>query len=121
MVRRASLEERLPEGQRALLTYVRWFHLPEPISELVFDGVRDWRFDAAYPEQRVAVEVDGGVFNGGRHVRGKGYEDDCEKLNAAAAQGWLVLRVTPGMLERDPAQIIDWLRRCLRSRGLSSA
>jgi hypothetical protein len=35
----------------------------------------------------------------GRHVRGRGYERDCEKYNAAALAGWIVLRVTTDMIQ----------------------
>lgn len=59
---------------------------------------RDWRFDFAWPAQRIAVEVEGGTWQGGRHTRGRGYEDDCEKYNRAAELGWRVFRFTEGML-----------------------
>ena len=87
------------------------------MNEYAFVPGRRWRFDAAWPAQRVAVEVDGGIWRMGRHVRGAGYERDCEKLNTAAAQGWLVLRVTPQMIERNPEQIIVWLRAALDRCG----
>ena len=38
------------------------------------------------------MEIDGGTWSGGRHVRGDGYRRDCEKLNAATLAGWRVLR-----------------------------
>jgi hypothetical protein len=55
---------------------------------------RDWRFDFAWPELKVAVECDGGTRSGGRHVRPLGFEGDMDKLNAAALAGWTVVRVT---------------------------
>jgi very-short-patch-repair endonuclease len=60
--------------------------------EYRFHPVRRWRFDMAFPEPKVAVEIEGGVWTGGRHVRGKGFRKDCEKYNTAAAMGWRVLR-----------------------------
>ena len=107
-------EANLPAGQRALLTWIRRAGLPEPVSEYAFDKVRGWLFDAAYVDQYLAIEIDGGVYSGGRHVRPKGYEGDCEKINEAQAQGWRVLRITPQMLERDPERCLDWIARCLR-------
>lgn len=59
---------------------------------------REWRFDFAIPERHVAIEVEGGAFIGGRHVRTDGYLRDMEKYNEAAAAGWLVLRVLPSEL-----------------------
>jgi very-short-patch-repair endonuclease len=70
--------------------------LPEPEVEFKFDAKRGWRFDFAWPDAKVAVEVEGGtqLQGGGRHNRAQGYEKDCEKYNAAAIAGWLVLRFT---------------------------
>jgi len=58
----------------------------------MFDRGRLWRFDFAWPDRMIAVEVDGGTWTGGRHVRPAGYQKDAEKLNAAALKGWTVLR-----------------------------
>jgi hypothetical protein len=70
-----------------------------------------WRFDYAWPPRRQALEIEGGTWTGGRHVRGRGYEGDCEKYNAAALAGWTVLRETTAMI-RD-GRALDWLRRAL--------
>ena len=72
--------------------------LPEPECEFRFHPKRKWRFDLAWPEIMVAVEIEGGTWTGGRHVRGKGFERDCEKYNAAAILGWTLLRFTPAMI-----------------------
>lgn len=73
--------------------------LPEPVREAVFAPPRRWRFDFAWPERLIALEVDGGTRSGGRHVRGDGYEQDVLKLDEAAILGWLVLRVTGAMVQ----------------------
>ncbi len=72
--------------------------LPDPVREHRVNELRRWRFDFAWPERRLAVEVDGGVYSRGRHTRGGGYERDCEKLNAAVLDGWRVLRFTAGQI-----------------------
>ena len=72
--------------------------LPAPATEYRFDAVRKWRFDFAWPADFVAVEVQGGIYTGGRHVRGDGAERDMEKINAAQLQGWIVLLATPRRL-----------------------
>ena len=64
------------------------------VKEYRFHDTRKWRFDYAFPDQRVAVEVDGAVWSQGRHNRPVGYIADMEKLNTAASMGWLVLRIT---------------------------
>ncbi len=66
-------------------------------------GLQDWRFDFAFPEYLVAVEIDGGTFSGGRHTRGTGYEDDCRKGNAAVLYGWRVLHFTGAMIKSGEA------------------
>jgi very-short-patch-repair endonuclease len=73
--------------------------LPTPEREFRFHETRRWRFDFAWPDRKLAVEVDGGVWTRGRHTRGAGFERDCEKLNEAVLLGWRVLRVTPGMVK----------------------
>lgn len=66
----------------------------EIVKEHRFHPVRMWRFDYAIPALKIAVEVDGAVWTGGRHNRAAGYIADMEKLNTAASMGWLVLRFT---------------------------
>jgi hypothetical protein len=73
--------------------------LPAPVREHRFAPPRRWRFDYCWPSLRLALEIEGGTWTGGRHVRGRGYERDCEKYNRAALLGWAVLRVTAAMLK----------------------
>ncbi len=87
---------------------------PTPEKEYRFYARRKWRFDRAWPGKMVAVEIEGGVYSGGRHTRGKGFEDDCEKYNMAASLGWCVIRITAGMMDRQPQQIVDMVNFCLR-------
>ena len=72
--------------------------LPRPEREHKFEAKRRWRFDYAWPQQMVALEVEGGVWTGGRHTRGAGFVKDMEKYNRAAVLGWRLLRVTPDKL-----------------------
>ena len=69
--------------------------MPEPVAEFRFHPVRRWRFDYAWPDAKVALEVEGGIWTGGRHTRGAGFVADLEKYNTATALGWRVLRTTP--------------------------
>ena len=81
-------------GEETLAMQIRTVGLPAPDREFRFAPPRKWRFDFAWPTYKLAVEVEGGVGNGGRHTRLAGFEDDCEKYNAAALDGWAVLRFT---------------------------
>ncbi|MGH7171885.1 MAG: hypothetical protein ACRELF_06940 [Gemmataceae bacterium] len=89
--------------------------LPPPCREFRFAPPRRWRFDYAWPDRRLALEIEGGTYSGGRHVRGKGYEADCEKYNAAALAGWTVLRVTTAMI-RD-GRVLVLLQQTLSTDG----
>lgn len=59
---------------------------------------RKWMFDFAIPSAMLAVEVEGATWVNGGHNRGKGYEDNCRKYNAAVKMGWKVLRFTTDMV-----------------------
>ena len=72
--------------------------LPMPVTEHRFHPSRKWRFDYAWPDAKVALEVEGGVWTGGRHTSSAGFLKDIEKYNAAARLGWRVLRCTPKTL-----------------------
>lgn len=80
-------------------------------AEYQFDADRNWRFDRAWPPQRIACEVDGGnhmarinprtgqAFAVGRHTQ----SDDYRKRNAAVAAGWRVFAFTPEMIRSGEA------------------
>jgi hypothetical protein len=86
---------------------------PAPVSEWQFAlPARAWAFDYAWPEVRLALEVQGGIFSFGRHTTGEGFGRDMEKWNAAVALGWFVLFCIPGeknKVARTPKRrIISW-------------
>jgi very-short-patch-repair endonuclease len=87
--------------------------LPPHETEYVFAKPRRWRFDYCFIPQKVAIELDGGSWSGGRHTRGKGFEADCEKLNAATLLGFKTLRFTSTMLKNDPVGCVEQVRRLL--------
>jgi hypothetical protein len=102
-IRKAKPAAPLFDYAEALLYQLQLSGLPAPEREFLFHSKRKWRFDFAWPDLLIAVEVEGGIWTGGRHVRGSGYEGDCEKYNTAQMEGWMVLRFTPGMLKRKGA------------------
>lgn len=77
--------------------------IPPPESEHRFHATRKWRFDFAWPAHKVALEVQGGIFTGGRHTRGAALLREHEKLNAAAIAGWRVLFCTPAQVRNGEA------------------
>jgi very-short-patch-repair endonuclease len=98
-------------AEDSLATLIKWERLPEPSREYHFWPGRRFRFDFAWWQQKVAVEVEGGSWIGGAHTRGKHFEQDCEKYNEAGLKGWKVYRVTPRMVEDGRA--IALIRRAL--------
>lgn len=73
--------------------------LPTPEREVVFAAPRKFRFDFAWPHVMLALEVDGGEWVQGRHVRPGSFRKDAEKMSLAAIKGWRVLKVTGSMVE----------------------
>ena len=57
------------------------------------------RLDAAWPEVKLAVELDGAAFHGSQEAR----ERDLRRDAALAALGWVVLRFSYRRLTREPA------------------
>ena len=63
-------------------------------TDLKVDCVKEFKFHAV-PEHKIALEVEGGVWTGGRHTSPKGFLGDIEKYNTATLMGWRVFRTTP--------------------------
>lgn len=102
-----------------LLEHCRAVNLPTPTPEHRFHPTRRWRFDLAFIDQKLAVEVEGGLFIQGRHSRGAGAEADCEKYAEAAIAGWTVLRVSPRQIKNGIA--VDWIARWLAKTSIALA
>lgn len=83
--------------------------LPEPTAEYQFAPGRKWRFDFAWVDHKIAVEIEGMTSKIGRHQRRDGYAKDCEKYNAALVLGWRVLRFTGQMIDADPIKCMGQL------------
>lgn len=98
------------QRDRIFVQLLRQIGLPEPESEFRFTKERMWRFDFAYPQARLAIEIEGGVWNGGRHITGTGFEDDCEKYNSAALHGWFVLRIPTKFINK--RDTFDLIKKC---------
>jgi hypothetical protein len=91
------------------------FGLPKPDEEYRFDSIRRWRWDAAWPAWMVALEVQGGLWTRGKHVRGKGYINDMEKRTAGQLAGWLLVECTPQ--ELGSGRIVPKIKAALEAKG----
>lgn len=82
-----------------LIGQIRIFGLPEPQREVVIVPAFG-RFDFVWELQKIAVEVQGAIWNPhGHHTYGTGYENDCRKYNAATQAGYHVYVLTTGMIK----------------------
>ena len=93
-----------------LALQIRAMKLPEPEPEYRFAamatggtgkgtrnrlkeaGLKNWRFDLAWPDLMLAVEIEGGAWIRGRHNRGTGFLEDLKKYGAAQRLGWTIYR-----------------------------
>ncbi len=81
--------------------------------EYRFHPERKWRFDFAFVDKRLAIEVEGGTAYGkSRHSKGEGFDNDAEKYNTASAMGWTLFRFSANMINSGKAILFvqDFLR-----------
>ena len=106
--------------EATLALHLRVNNFPEWETEYRFHPKRRWRIDFAWPEQRVALEVQGGIHMAkSGHNTAAGITRDCEKANEAVVLGWKVLSVTADQIRDGSA--IDWLRRLMFEQGAEVA
>jgi len=72
-------------------------------QEFEFHPKRKWRADFHLVGKKILVEVEGAIWSGGRHTRGKGYIGDMEKYNAATMMGFQVLRFSTDQVKSGSA------------------
>lgn len=101
-----------PDFAEGLAVMCKLAGLAAPVREHKFCKTRKWRLDLAWPEEKLAVEIEGGVWSRGRHVRPKGFLGDIEKYNSLTILGWALLRVTPQQVRTGEAMglIEEWFR-----------
>lgn len=87
-----------------------------PEYEFATELGRKWRWDFAWPDQRIAVEIDGGIWTRGAHGDPQRILDNMEKRNHGALLGWRVLSFTPQQVLKS-THAIDFTRRVLSSRA----
>ena len=109
--------------QASFLSRLSSADLPEATPEYRFWEGRRFRFDYAWPEHLIALEVEGGLYGNGKncpvckrpsamgHTSVTGIRRDMEKYNEAAALGWRLVRVEPSKLES--GETIELLKRIL--------
>ncbi len=89
----------MSELEELFAFYLKAAKIADPVLEYRFHPKRRWRLDFAWPTRMVAVEIEGGSWSNGRHVRPAAFEEDCEKYAEAAIAGWRIVRVTGAMVK----------------------
>jgi hypothetical protein len=89
-----------PLQDSIFLAALKQADIHNPEAELRFAPPRRWRFDYAWPDCKLALEVQGGIWTGGRHSRGAAMVKEWEKLNTAAIQGWRIIYCQPSDLTK---------------------
>ena len=65
---------------------------------------RRFRFDFAFIEEKVLIEIQGGIYSyKPSHASASGIRRDCEKANLAVAHGWRLFHFTPDMVRSGEA------------------
>jgi very-short-patch-repair endonuclease len=114
-VLRKVLDERAlgqapPDGllEPRMARLLRDHGLPPATFQHDIPGTR-FRVDFAYPEARLAIEVDGYDPHGTR----KAFDADRERQNTLVLLGWTVLRFTWPQVVRRPGQVANQVRSAL--------
>lgn len=89
--KKAKGEKVVSEGESTLSLQLKALRI-EFEQEFKFHPERKWKADFHLVGKKILVEVEGGIWSGGRHTRGKGYIGDMEKYNAATMMGYQVIR-----------------------------
>ena len=90
--------------ERVFLAVLKHYQVPLPVPEHQFATSlgRKWRFDWAWVAERVALEVQGGIWMRGKtlgaHAMPTNIQRDHAKFSAAACLGWRILYVEPRQL-----------------------
>jgi uncharacterized protein DUF559 len=78
--------------------------LPEPVQQHpVLAGTRPCRIDLAYPEQKLAIEIDGWEY----HRTRSAFDNDRARANDLVVAGWNVLRFTSTMTDAHAVEILS--------------
>lgn len=98
-----------------LLVQIRAARFPAPKEEVLFHPTRKWRFDLAWPDFKIAVEYQGGIFSRlASHSSVTNMLRDQEKANEAVLHDWILITVNARTVIS--AQAINWIRRAFKLR-----
>jgi len=100
----SGLEEGFLRVWRAFCTY-----LPLPKHNYRFHPTRRWALDYAWPDVKLAVEIEGHY----RHRSRSGFAADHKKYRAAENMGWRILKYPGDEWKARPVQIVEEVAKLL--------
>lgn len=96
----------------------RWLvsaDLPRPVAQLpVLVGDRRYRLDLAFPDLRIAIELDGWEAHGSRRA----FDRDRARGNDLELAGWTLLRFTSSSTQADVVRTVQAARAAPPHRTL---
>lgn len=115
--RKAKVTTPVPLDLRLMVASVVGQGWPEPVYEHAGIPGRRYRFDCAWPRERVAFERHGLAAGGrmGRHQRIEGWMNDLEKATLSQLNGWLIIQAAPRQIQS--GQAAAWVVEALRMRS----
>lgn len=111
----------------AVFAYCRARGFPDPVEEFRFHPGRKFAFDLCWVDERLALEIDGGLYGKGKpcvlckrravagHSSIQRIKSDMEKFNLAAVCGFRVLHCRPEQIAS--GEIFSWLDMAFSGRG----
>jgi len=113
-MKKAIKKAKTGELEATMLSQIAAARLLPCSPQYVFHPTRKWRFDFAWPDIRFALEVNGAIYVGGAHSRGKGQENDMEKIAEAAILGWTTICVSSNQIKSGEA--LRWVEAIVQQR-----
>lgn len=113
-IAKAQATAKRNKWQDAYALQIKQAGLPEPVPEWQAIEGRKFRWDFAWPECGILVEIQGGIWSRGKsgHSTGAGINRDCMKGNLANIQGFCCLSFTSDMIRDGTA--LEQTREVLR-------
>jgi very-short-patch-repair endonuclease len=103
------------DGEQAV-EYILSGHGVKFEREYHFNPARRWRSDFCIPEYKILIEIMGSTWTAGKHTRGAGYRNDCEKMISAQCLGYDILYYTSDMIRDNPGRVLDDVKNLIEGR-----
>ena len=97
--------------EETLAFQIKAIRLPAPEREFKAVEGRKFKWDFAWPDHSLLLEIQGQIWRKGGHTTGTGILRDMEKLNLAVLNGWRVLQVAREHIES--GQAVKWVQQAL--------